>query len=449
MMFFILTIGTVVNAAVISTEVLLNQNLIITYNDEVQRFKNVKGDVVYPISFEGTTYLPIRSISCLFETEIEWDGNTNSIFLGKGSLDTISAESIPSFIAGTDQNIMVDLNQDIKIYHNNEIQTFKDVNGKVVYPLSYQGTTYLPVRAISNLYNAKIEWIGETSTVAITKKDEIELAPDSKRGTFELKGYSSTNGVVDYSTRIDEEYVQIKAKEHNLPTTLYNYKEDILLDIVYTKKLLKGYEVQTCAVINRITNERITDLSEENLKRLFDIEYGKTIENQPWVEKISLSELSLDTIYKYTATSTANIPEIINNTGNDCLVYTKIFSNSWHDDDPYEKEIYLFNKIKSNAFSFSYNEFEPGESMNIMYKPVTTEEILKLIDESEIIRLNGYKPGDKLEYDFEDYLYNDTENDIILIANDTSWGIESSNTVTVEAGRIYQFDWMINSVTVK
>lgn len=194
-----MTLGSMVYAAVIPTEVVLNQNLTITYNGAVQRFKNVKGDVVYPISYQGTTYLPIRSISCLFETEIEWDGNTNSIHLGKGSLDTIAAESISNFVAGTNQNITVDLNQDIKIYHNGEIQTFKDVTGKVVYPLSYQGTTYLPVRAISNLYDANIEWVGETETVVITKEIEkqeiIKTENNESPITWNGKYVSNVNGL--------------------------------------------------------------------------------------------------------------------------------------------------------------------------------------------------------------------------------------------------------------
>lgn len=194
-----IALGTMAYAAVIPTEVVLNQNLAITYNGEVQRFKNVKGDIVYPISYQGTTYLPIRSISCLFETEIEWDGNTNSIHLGKGSLDTIAAESIPQFVAGTNQNILVDLNQDIKIYHNNQAQTFKDVTGKVVYPLSYQGTTYLPVRAISNLYNANIEWVGETETVVITKENEKQEIIKTENNECEItwngKYVSNVNGL--------------------------------------------------------------------------------------------------------------------------------------------------------------------------------------------------------------------------------------------------------------
>lgn len=151
----------------ITANVILNQNLQIKYNGEIQRFKNVKGEIIYPISYQGTTYLPIRSISCLFKTGIEWDGDTNSIYLGSGELDTISAETISSFENGTNQTITVKVNEDIKIYYNESIKTFNDANGKTVYPLSYNGTTYLPVRAISNLYNADIKWVSETSTVVI------------------------------------------------------------------------------------------------------------------------------------------------------------------------------------------------------------------------------------------------------------------------------------------
>ena len=175
MLVFLLVFGSsLVYASTIPTEVTLNKNIIITYNNEIQAFKNVNGEVVYPISYEGTTYLPIRSISCLFKTGIQWDGDSNSIYLESGELDTIAAESISKFIPGTNQKITSYLNKDIKIYYGKNIQTFKDVNGKVIYPLSYNGTTYLPVRAISNLYNANIEWISETSTVVITKNENIK-----------------------------------------------------------------------------------------------------------------------------------------------------------------------------------------------------------------------------------------------------------------------------------
>ena len=67
--------------------VLLNKNILIEYNGEMKEFQNVNGVRVYPISYEGTTYLPIRSISSLLNSKIRWDGASNSIFLNDGDLD--------------------------------------------------------------------------------------------------------------------------------------------------------------------------------------------------------------------------------------------------------------------------------------------------------------------------------------------------------------------------
>lgn len=442
-----LVTSNMVYAAVIPTEVELNQNLTITYNGKVQRFKNVKGDIVYPISYEGTTYLPIRSISCLFETEIEWDGNTNSVHLGKGTLDTIAAESISKFTPGTNQNIMVDLNQDIKIYHNNEVQTFKDVNGKVVYPLSYQGTTYLPVRAISNLYNAKIEWISETSTVVISKDDK-EVS-DIVTENFELASKSSFNGIVTYQVYLEDEqkYLEIKAADFDLPSNLIDYHQEFLFKVTYSKK---DYKVSGCALINKMTGEEIKDLSEENIKRLFDIEYGKTIVDKAWVEQIKLSELTPNAIYRYVAKETVEMPEILNDTGKDCFIYIKENKNDGWDFERYSKEVNIYNNIESDSVSFSYNEFAPNDSFNIMYKEVSTNELLTQLNESDIVRLSRYKSGEKLTYRFEDYIYNDTNNPVTLITSDSAFGVQTSEkTITIEAGRIYGFSWMIDSITVK
>ncbi|MBO5007502.1 MAG: hypothetical protein J6D26_01540 [Clostridia bacterium] len=43
----------------------------------------------------------------------------------------------------------------------------KDVNGNVVEPFIYNGTTYLPVRAIGEAFNKDVHWDGETATVFV------------------------------------------------------------------------------------------------------------------------------------------------------------------------------------------------------------------------------------------------------------------------------------------
>ncbi|MFQ9126324.1 MAG: stalk domain-containing protein [Butyricicoccaceae bacterium] len=55
----------------------------------------------------------------------------------------------------------------ITIYLNGQKQVATDVNGKVVEPLIYQGTTYVPIRAVSEWLGKTVTWQGSTSSVLI------------------------------------------------------------------------------------------------------------------------------------------------------------------------------------------------------------------------------------------------------------------------------------------
>lgn len=191
----VLLFGTIYLANTPEVDVILNRETKVTYNDAIQEFQNVNGVKVYPLSYEGTTYLPIRSISSLFKSKIKWDGKTNSIYLGEGDLDTTSCKEVSSFTKVTNETIKVILNRDIKIYYNNKAQTFTDVTGKIVYPLSYNGTTYLPVRAVSNLFGLKIDWDGVNNTVNIRKEQEQD---ESKTAVVYFSATGTTKQVAEY-----------------------------------------------------------------------------------------------------------------------------------------------------------------------------------------------------------------------------------------------------------
>ena len=47
----------------------------------------------------------------------------------------------------------------------------KDVNGNVVEPFTIKGTTYLPVRAVSEALGKKVNWDNATKTVSIDDQD--------------------------------------------------------------------------------------------------------------------------------------------------------------------------------------------------------------------------------------------------------------------------------------
>ena len=62
--------------------------------------------------------------------------------------------------AGNLEVISAYLNHDIKIVYNGETQSMTDAAGKAIYPISYNGTTYLPVRAISGMLGVGVAWDG-------------------------------------------------------------------------------------------------------------------------------------------------------------------------------------------------------------------------------------------------------------------------------------------------
>ncbi len=68
------------------------------------------------------------------------------------------------------QNISKPINatyRNIKLVVDGIEVTPKDVDGNIVEPFIYNGTTYLPVRAVGQAFNKNVEWDGNTSTVYI------------------------------------------------------------------------------------------------------------------------------------------------------------------------------------------------------------------------------------------------------------------------------------------
>ena len=63
--------------------------------------------------------------------------------------------------------------QGIKITLDGEEITPKDGAGNVVEPFTIDGTTYLPVRAISNALGLGVDWDGETNTVILTSSENL------------------------------------------------------------------------------------------------------------------------------------------------------------------------------------------------------------------------------------------------------------------------------------
>lgn len=89
---------------------------------------------------------------------------------------TVLALSVTAFSKTISQRAEIFYNN-IKIYINGAEIVPKDAKGNTVEPFIMDGTTYLPVRAISNAFGEDVEWDGTTQSVYIGKADRTK--PDN------------------------------------------------------------------------------------------------------------------------------------------------------------------------------------------------------------------------------------------------------------------------------
>lgn len=93
------------------------------------------------------------------------------------------------------KNIQASLREDISIELNGTHLQLKDAKGNPVAPISYNGTTYLPVRAVAENLNLDVQWVGETKTVKLTQKSTTPTTVINKNTTI-INNNAPQNGKI-------------------------------------------------------------------------------------------------------------------------------------------------------------------------------------------------------------------------------------------------------------
>lgn len=136
-----------------------------------------EGAPVEVFLYNGTTYLPIRGISNLFGVGIEWDNETKSVYLGTregADLPLLGGTADVATSPFAVESKTINVHTGVSIYYNDEYFQPTDSEGFSVEVFLYNGTTYLPVRAISTLMNAEIDWDQANKTVLLSVAAEEE-----------------------------------------------------------------------------------------------------------------------------------------------------------------------------------------------------------------------------------------------------------------------------------
>ena len=93
--------------------------------------------------------------------------NQKSLFAGLAAAGMVASFAMGAAAAGNLQEIKAYLNSGITIKYNNEAQVMTDAQGARVYPITYNGTTYVPIRAVSNMLDVKVDWDQASQTVLL------------------------------------------------------------------------------------------------------------------------------------------------------------------------------------------------------------------------------------------------------------------------------------------
>ncbi len=155
------------------------------------------------------------------------------IIIGMAIMMVFSFASKSSIAGNMKKNIEV-LYSDIKLVIDGVKITPKDSNGKEVEPFIYEGTTYLPIRAISELLEEQVDWDQETKTVYIGKKPKF--TNNSVRADEFIKKHEAYRG--NHFNVEGPGKVEIRQKNYNYFNKVRGGFSTYLVDGKYSK--LKG-----------------------------------------------------------------------------------------------------------------------------------------------------------------------------------------------------------------
>ena len=108
----------------------------------------------------------------------------------------IFSTAITGFAASGSQSITATYNN-IKLYVNQKLITPKDAAGNTVEPFIYNGTTYLPVRAVANALGQDVSWDNSTKSVYIGTQPSTTAPTTDSMTTGEKNALAKAKSYLD------------------------------------------------------------------------------------------------------------------------------------------------------------------------------------------------------------------------------------------------------------
>jgi len=212
---------TFATASAQTVSVYFKPDITIQVGDREMSFYDANGKAVFPLIYQGTTYLPVRAVAALMNENIEWDGKSKTVYIGRTlsnpsivdvgvSRNAAREGGVPGFAKPPVQIVDAFIMREVLIMYDFEYQSFLDAVGRVVYPINYQGSNYLPIRAIARLMGESIEWDEGQKLITISNKNAEHIATEGEN-VKALRGYLTSVVKV-----FDEATIKIMSLNHAL-----------------------------------------------------------------------------------------------------------------------------------------------------------------------------------------------------------------------------------------
>lgn len=192
---------------------------------------------------------------------------------------------------------------DINITLNGEKIQLKDVNGKPVEPMIYEGSTYVPLRSLMELdKNTKIKWNNVTTTVEIeTKAQATEKPVQEKVDPFPNKedprDYNKRKEEIQAkAVKIDDIFTELVNTDKKELTTKYSNKEVLIQGKLTALDRTKGANIITLGNDENKVTIRCYTTEEEGIKDTNKLEVGKTYQLAGKLELVKDNVVLIDTI---------------------------------------------------------------------------------------------------------------------------------------------------------
>ena len=108
-----------------------------------------------------------------------------------------------AFGAGTQFEIKATMDSGVKVIYKDKAQKLVDENGEVKDPIMYNGTVYVPIRSVANIFGINIDWDNENRNVLLkdnvtlsVENDSLETVMGAVYSRFSDKPMMTVNAVV-------------------------------------------------------------------------------------------------------------------------------------------------------------------------------------------------------------------------------------------------------------